>query len=81
MMAKEIASEYIGGLENTMMDYPEDSQKYQDAKHDLAIGHDALVRIICTDVKVMREAQKYLKFAGNKFLENYVDNLLTKWGY
>lgn len=81
MLAKEIASGYIGGLENTMMDYPEDSQEYQDAKHDLALGHDRWVQIIVTDVKVMREVQKHLKFAGNKFLEDYVSKLLTKWGY
>ena len=81
IIAKEAAGNLIGGLENTMLDYPEDSDEYRNASHDLHAGHDTLVSWIVADVKQTREGIKHLKFTGNTFLENYVSKLLTKWGY
>lgn len=80
-IAKEAAGELIGGLENTLLDYPEESTEYQDAYRDLHAGHDSLVSWIVSDVKTVREAHKHLKFAGNAFLIDYVSRLLTRWGY
>lgn len=81
IIAREAAGELIGGLENTMLDYPEDSKEYQDAKSDLSAGHDTLVSWIVADVKARRESIPHLKFAGNDFLAKYVSKLLTKWNY
>lgn len=80
-MAKDIAGDWIGGLENTLLDFEEDSEEYKNAKHDLELGHEYWKKAIVSEVKDAREAQKQLKFVGNKFLEDYVDRLLTKWGY
>ena len=80
-MAKKIANEWIGGLENDMMDNEPGDESYEDAKHDLELGHETWVSLIISEVKVDREAQKHLKFAGNKFLEEYVDKMLTEMGY
>lgn len=81
IIAREAAGELIGGMENVMLDSPEDSQEYQEAKTALDAGHDTLVSWIVSDVSARREAIPHLKFAGNAFLEKYVSSLLTKWNY
>lgn len=81
MIIRDVAGEYIGGYENTLMDYPEGSKEYQEAKEFLATDHDTLVAWIVADVKRDREAMKHLKFAGNDFITQYTGKLLTKWGY
>lgn len=80
-MAKEIANEWIGGLENQMDDSCPGEEDYESAKHDLELGHEAWVAAIVGEVKAKREAHEHLKFAGNKFLEDYVDKMLAKMGY
>ena len=80
-MAQKIANEWIGGLENQMLDSIPGEEDYEEAKEELERGHDWWVAAIVSDTKTDREAQKHLKFAGNKFLEEYVDQMLTKMGY
>lgn len=80
-MARSIANEWIGGLENTMLDYDEGSEEYESAKADLSQSHETWVGWIVGEVKINREAQKHLKFAGNNFLKDCVDKLLLSMGY
>ena len=80
-MAQRIANEWIGGLENQMNDSCPGEEDYECAKHGLELGHETWVSMIVADVKMTREAQKHLKFAGNKFLEECVDEILKKMGY
>ena len=80
-MAQKIANEWIGGLENDMLDNDPGDEAYENAKHDLELGHEWWVAAIVSETKVDREAQKHLKFAGNKFLEDFVDGMLTRMGY
>ena len=81
MLVHEAACDLIGGLENTMMDYPEDSEEYKDAKHDLEMGHDTLVTWVVNEVKRNREAMKHLKFVGNDFIVTRANKVVTKLGY
>lgn len=80
-MAQNIANEWIGGLENQMCDSIPGDEEYEEANEQLQKGHDWWVNAIVSDVKVDREAQKHLKFAGNEFLEKCVDEILKKMGY
>lgn len=80
-MAQEIANEWIGGLENQMCDSLPGEEDFEEAKEQLEQGHDWWVNAILSEVKVDREAQKHLKFAGNKFLEEHIDKMLKKMGY
>ena len=80
-MAQKIANEWIGGLENQMNDSCPGEEDYECAKHDLEMSHETWVNWIVAEVKTNREAQKHLKFAGNQFLEECVDEILKKMGY
>lgn len=76
-------SEMIGGYENTMMDYPADSEDYIRAKDFLESGHQALEDEIYEIV--MNDSNdsnlKHLRFAGEKFIRERISKRLTKWGY
>ena len=76
-------SEYIGGLENILMDYSPEDEEYIAAKKDLGIGHDALEDYIYS--MVMEDSNKadlkHLRFAGEKFIRERISKRLTKWGY
>lgn len=76
-------SELIGGLENVLMDYPDDSEEYQNAWHDLHVGHETLVEWVYRDVMAQADkgTAKHLRFAGEQFIRERIDRRLTKWGY
>lgn len=80
-MAQTLANEWIGGLENQMLDSEPGEEDYESAKEQLERGHDWWVEAIVDETKVDREAQKHLKFAGNDFLRECVDRIITKMGY
>lgn len=80
-MAKKVANEWIGGLENQMCDSIPGEEEYEEAKTELERGHDWWVDAIFSETVSIREAQKNLKFAGNKFLMEYIDQMLIKMGY
>lgn len=80
-MAQKVANEWIGGLENQMCDSIPGEEDYEEAKAQLEVGHETWVDWLVSEVKTNREAQKHLKFAGNKFLEDCVDGILVKMGY
>lgn len=78
-----VMSELIGGLENALQDYDEDSEEYKNAYHDLHVGHDTLKEWIYRDVMSYSDKgmSKHLRFAGEAFIKERIDRRLTKWGY
>ena len=88
------AADYlIGGLENTMEDYPEDSEEYQEAQatlkdHDFLVSqiYDlALTEIFLEGANIFgKAAEAYLKdirFCGKEWLMERVEKQVTKAGY
>lgn len=86
-MAKHIAyknaCDIIGGLENTLLDYPEDDPEYIEAKNILSLPQETLVDYIYSETMhdSNRDYLKHLRFAGEEYIRNYLRKLLTKWGY
>lgn len=84
------ACSLIGGLENTMEDYPEDSEDYISAKEALE-EHDVLV----DDIHAMcltgfygigfegcqQAYQKNYNFAGTEFIRNCAEEVVKAMGY
>ena len=80
----------LGGYENTLLDYPEDSNDYRAAKAFLA-DHEAIVNYIydCsvsdfyieggvfTDTRLISQ----IKFLGKEKLMEIVEELVSKEGY
>lgn len=90
---KYAAQQFIGGLENTMMDYEEDSEEYQEADN-LLNDHDALVNEIyeMAITNIYDEGSEYfgpqagsmlkdIRFCGKDWLMERVDKRVTKEGY
>ena len=90
---KHAANDLLGGLENTMLDYPEDSEEYQNAKKTLE-DHDTLVHLLysmaTSDIYgegyciFGKQAEVYLKnirFCGKEWLMERVEARLRKEGY
>ena len=74
-------SELIGGRENTLLDYPEDSEEYQTAK--ACLNHDELFAEIY-DYVMMESKGNYashIRFAGKQFIEDRIDARLVNEGY
>ena len=76
-------SEIIGGLENVLFDYGEDTEEYKNAYHDLHVGHEELVNWIYFEVMSYsdKSTAKHLRFAGEAFIKERISKRLTKWGY
>lgn len=74
-------SEWIGGLENTMLDYEEGSEEYENAKQML--NHDELFDMFYSDIMVetRRNYKSHLRFAGKAFIEERIEKALKKNGY
>lgn len=79
----EVMSEYIGGYENTLSDFPEGTEEYKEAKDFLGQGHDELKGIIYEEVMAISDTgtAKHLRFAGTDFIMERIDRRLAKWGY
>lgn len=79
----EVMSEWIGGYENVLLDYEEDSEEYKKAKAFLAQGHEVLKELVYNGVMAMSDKgmAKHLRFAGKDFILERIDRRLTKWGY
>ena len=80
-LIKQSASEWIGGNENALMDYPEDSEDYKEAKATL--NHDTLFEVIYKDIMSdsRNNNDSHIRFAGKKFIEEEIERYLTKYGY
>ena len=80
----EWTREMIGGNENTLLDYPEDSEEYKHAYKFLHQGHESLAdyfyQMIMADCAKGSNAE-HARFAGSAFLRERIERRLTKWGY
>lgn len=86
MVAKIVYEEFnsfIGGLENTLLDYPESDEEYQSAKDTLA-NHQVLVDTIYQEVMYRCGHGSYAtaaRFAGKAFIVERIECRLAKEGY
>lgn len=87
------ANDLIGGLENTLLDYPEDSEEYKSA-YALLYNHDRLVQALyheattafydCGFCGFGIEYQKYIRdinFCGKEWIMQRCEKRVTKMGY
>lgn len=76
-------SEFIGGYENTLLDYCEEDEEYQTAQNFLNQPHDELVEIIYNDVMAGADkgTAKHMRFAGTEWIKERISKRLAKWGY
>jgi len=83
LMVVDACNEFIGGWENTMLDEPEGSEEWQNAKELLEEGHDALVGYILGDIRSSREWQRleHLHFVSLEWTKERISKRLTKMGY
>ena len=90
---KYAAHDMLGGLENTMLDYPESSEEYKRAKA-LLNNHNALVKelyyratsAVYTDGAVWfnKAAEMFIReinFCGKEWLMERCERRITKEGY
>lgn len=83
-LMNEATSEFIGGNENTLQDYEDDTEEYKMAKQFLEMGHNQMKQFFYD--YVMRQCKngehnEHAKFAGKEFLLERIETRLTKWGY
>lgn len=80
-LIRQSGSEWIGAYENTLQDFPEDSEEYKEAKE--LLNHDTLFEKIYGDV--MQESKKnrdsHIRFAGKEFIQKEIERYLAKMGY
>lgn len=90
---KHAAHDLLGGLENTLLDYPEDSAEYRSAKA-LLDDHDALVKeLYCRATSAVygdgavwfgKSAERTIRdinFCGKEWLLERCERRVTKEGY
>lgn len=90
---KYAAYDLLGGLENTLLDYPEDSKEYKSAKA-LLDDHDELVKEIyryatsaiyedgaCWGGKYAERMIRDINFCGKEFLMQCCEERVRKEGY
>ena len=84
------ACSYIGGTENTLYDYDEDSEEYAEAL-ELLEDHQTLVDVVFSEGTTgfygcglegpMRPYQKNYNFVGNDFMRRCAEAIVTAMGY
>jgi len=79
----KVMSEFIGGYENSLLDFTEEEDEYKEAKEFLSQPHDELVEFMYDEVMSYADTgtNRHLKFAGTDFIKNTISKRLTKWGY
>lgn len=90
---KYAANDLLGGLENTLYDYPEDSDEYKEAKALLG-DHDKLVEYLyewattalygegfCSFGKSAKLFIRDINFCGKEWLMKRCEARITKEGY
>lgn len=91
---KWAANDLLGGLENTLMDYSEDSEEYKKAK-DFLGDHEALVKTLydmattaiygegycCFNPQTVQHELRDINFCGKEFLMERCERRITKEGY
>lgn len=82
-LAKKETGYFIGGYENQMEDSEIGSEAYNEAKEVLNQSHERLVET-CYYFTMQETEKAYLKnlrFAGEEFIKDCINTILTKWGY
>lgn len=91
---KYASNDIIGGLENTLLDYDEQSQEYINA-YELLHNHEALVETIykqgttclcgenyvCFDKRTCKEFLREINFCGTEFLMMIARTFVKRAGY
>lgn len=90
---KHAANDLLGGLENTMLDYSEDSEEHKSAKR-LLHDHNALVKALykmatsavynegfCGFGKAYQMIIRDINFCGKEWLMERCEKRITKEGY
>lgn len=84
MLMDEATKEFIGGYENTLSDYEDGTEEYQEAKKFLEMGHDKMKQFfydyVMNQSKVGSNAS-HARFAGKEFLLERIETRLNKWNY
>lgn len=75
----EITREYIGGYENTLLDYPSDSEEYIEAQTFLKQGHESIKKFFYNEIISVLELEA--RFCGTDFILERIEKRLIKWGY
>ena len=82
ILVKEAMSSIIGGYENTLLDFEDGDEEYKNAYEFLHSGHEELINAIYLEVMSCQKGyEKHLRFAGEKFIKDYISKRLTSWGY
>lgn len=84
------ACDIVGGIENTLLDYPEDHEEYKNAQEFLN-DYDTLYHYVfheathgeygCGFAGPGTDAQKHYRFAGKQFTLDCVTEILKAMGY
>lgn len=91
---KWAANSLLGELENTMLDYPEDSKEHKDAEAYLQ-NHNALVNDLyhnatteiygkgycCFNLNICKRELRDINFCGKEWLMQMCKKRITKEGY
>ena len=83
-MIKEAFLDGFLGYENTLQDYPKDSEEYKMAYEVLHMGHEKLVEMIYRLVQVYAKnnaIERHINFAGKDFIKERISKRLEKYGY
>lgn len=78
----ELMSEYIGGYENSMMDFAEDDEEYIEAKEFLSHPHEELINFFYDELmRSTTKVQTEARFCGKEWITERISNDLKKMGY
>lgn len=74
-------SEWVGGNENTLLDFDEDSKEYKEAKAMLTFENlfDAILSDVMGETEEMWARE--VRFAGKQFIEERIEQRLNACGY
>lgn len=81
-LISQAVSEYIGGYENTMLDFEPGCEEYEEAKAFLS-DHNGLVDAIYREVMLESKdnTRSHIRFAGKQFILDRIESRLAKEGY
>ena len=83
LIMREEYNNLVGGCENTLLDYSEDSEEYQ-AAHRTLHDHEVLRDMIYGEAIATANCRHHaihMRFAGKEWLFERIDNRLENDGY
>lgn len=81
-LVRDHYNDFVGGLENTLLDYEKDSEEYIDAKNALS-NPARMVEIIYDEILSTEGAtySKQIRFCGAEWIKERIARKLKKDGY